>query len=276
MKVFTFFYNRYDNATTSKALFENGIKHNVLIHNENDCEKFKLGNTLFGNPIVTNNPKGLGYQRNAALDLMDTGEWAVFMSDDFTRIKSMPDNILNSNLLKLNVTLENQHNYKLKVHNTISLKQMFTHFNKLINLAEKNNIHLIGFGAHDNPMNFRNRFIHRGLADGRFWLVKKSTYKFDLNAQCIDDYYWTAENLIRHNNVLVNTWIIPEFKRYSEGGYGTSEERKKIRIDACKYLAYKYNPLIRIAEKKYHDYGTHIKLFATQSNIDILKKRLLL
>ena len=112
MKVFTFFYNRYDTATTSKALFENGIKHNVLIHNENDCEKFKIGNTLFGNPIVTGNGKGLAYQRNSALDLMNIGEWAVFMCDDFKKIKAMPNEILNSSLMTLDVNLENQHNYK--------------------------------------------------------------------------------------------------------------------------------------------------------------------
>ena len=41
MKVFTFYYNRYDDATTSKALYDNGIEHNVLIHTKEDYEKNK-------------------------------------------------------------------------------------------------------------------------------------------------------------------------------------------------------------------------------------------
>ena len=99
MKVFTFFYNRFETATTSKALFENGIGHNVLIHKEQDYELFKKGNTLFGNPIVTNSQKGLAYQRNYALDMMDFGEWAVFMCDDFKKIASYPkDRILSNEL----------------------------------------------------------------------------------------------------------------------------------------------------------------------------------
>lgn len=203
MKVFTFFYNRFATATTSKALSENGIDHTVLIHNDNDLAQFVKGGTIHGDAVVTNNGKGLAYQRNTALDMMDLGEWAVFMCDDFQKIYSFPKEYITSQTRKIVVTQQNQHIYRFRQHNEISLKEMFTFFPKLIELAEHNNIHLIGFGLHDNPRNLQNKFTTRGLADGRFWLVKKSTYKFDLNAQLIDDVAWTAENLVRHKNVLV-------------------------------------------------------------------------
>ena len=90
MKVFTFFYNRFDTATTSKALNENNINHTVLIHSADDLQKFVKGNTIHGKAVVTNNGKGLAYQRNSALDMMNTGEWGVFMCDDFKRIYSYP------------------------------------------------------------------------------------------------------------------------------------------------------------------------------------------
>ena len=66
MKVFTFFYNRFETATTSNALYDNGIDHYVMIHSEQDLAKFKEGGTLKGKPIVTNQRKGLAYQRNCA------------------------------------------------------------------------------------------------------------------------------------------------------------------------------------------------------------------
>lgn len=276
MKVFTFFYNRYDTATTSKALYENNISHNILIHTEEDYKKFVKGKTLFGKSYVTNNEKGLAYQRNTALDMMDEGEWAVFMCDDFKQIKSVPEYMLQGNQKTIEIDFTNQQKYRLKKNDIISLKKMFSYFPKLIELAEKNKIHLIGFALHDNPLNLKNRFTTRGLADGRFWLVKKSNYKFDIRAQLIDDVAWTAENLIRHNNVLVLNWIVPEFRRYTKGGFGSTEERKSLRKAECTYLAYKFNPLVRIAEKKNWDYGTHIKIFGSDNNIQIARKNILL
>lgn len=273
MKVFTFFYNRFDNATTSKALNESGIKHNILIHNSNDYEKFKKGGTIHGNAIVTNNGKGLAYQRNSALDLMDTGEWAVFMCDDFKKIYSYPKEFVFSKTMTMPVNYDNQSKFTLRKHLDMKLKDMFTFFPKLIEVAEKNNIHLIGFGLHDNPMNLAKKFTTRGLADGRFWLVKKSSYRFDTNAQLIDDVCWTAENLVRHKNVLILNWCVPYFERYTAGGFGTTTERMALRRKECQYLATKYDPLVQIAKKNNWPEGTHVRIYGSDGNIAKMRKK---
>jgi hypothetical protein len=272
MKVFTFFYNRYENASTSIALEANDIPHYVLIHKPEDYDKFKRYNTCRGEGIVTNNGKGLAYQRNTALDMMDTGEWAVFMCDDFMKIKSMPEEWILSSNQELPINFANQNKFRLK-ENGFNLKKMFALFPRLIELAERNHIHLVGFGLHDNPMNLRKKFNHRGLADGRFWLIKKAGYKFDTNAQLIDDVAWTAENLMRHRNVLVLNWLVPYFQRYTAGGFGSTTERLALRRKECSYLANKYNPLVKIAQKPGWESGTHIRLFGTDKNIEIVRKR---
>lgn len=271
MKVFTFFYNRFDTASTSLALAQNGIDHTVLIHTTDDLQKFTKGGTLHGNPVVTNNGKGLAYQRNSALEMMDAGEWGVFMCDDFLKIKAYSKEFIFSKTQTIDINQQNQNKYRLK--NEINLKEMFSWFPKLISLAEANNIHLIGFGLHDNPMNLRKKFTTRGLADGRFWLVRKSHYKFDVNAQLIDDVAWTAENLVRHKNVLILNWCVPYFERYTAGGFGSTTERKALRMKECAYLANKYDPLVKIAEKPGWDYGTHIRLYGTDGNIAVIRKK---
>lgn len=278
MKVFTFYYNRYQNATTSKELKKNDIDHYVMLHNHEDYEKFKKFDTIQGKPIITNQSKGLAYQRNYALSMMQEGEWAAFMCDDFIKIKSYPINVIQSNLEHLPVDTTNQkyfgfYSKSAKHVQEFSLKQMFKLFPFLIEKAESKKIHLIGFALHTNPLNLRNKFIYRGLADGRFWLIKKSNYQFDEKAQLIDDVAWTAENLIRHNNVLVLNWTIPYFGRYTAGGFGSTVERKVQRKKECQYLCMKYHPLVRLAKKANWDYGTHIKLFGSQNNINISKRR---
>lgn len=272
MKVFTFFYNRFDSATTSISLHKNNIEHYVLVHNEEDSAKFADGKTIKGKEVITNNGKGLAYQRNSALDMMEDGEWAAFMCDDFQKIKSYPKQFIMSKTQRIEITNQNQNKYRLK--NEISLKEMFSFFPKLIEIAENNNIHLIGFGLHDNPMNLGKKFTNRGLADGRFWLIKKSNYSFDENAQMIDDVCWTAENLVRHGNVLVLNWCVPYFSRYTAGGYGSTEARKQRRKQECAYLVKKYDPLIRFAEKSGWDTGTHIKLNASNNNILAARRNL--
>ena len=271
MKVFTFFYNRYDTASTSLALAQNSIDHTVLIHTTEDLQKFIKGQTIHGKPIVTNNGKGLAYQRNSALDMMETGEWGVFMCDDFQKIKAYPKEFIFSKTQSIDINQQNQNKYRLK--NQVTLKEMFNWFPKLIELAEQNNIHLIGFGLHDNPMNLRKKFTTRGLADGRFWLVRKAQYKFDVNAQLIDDVAWTAENLVRHKNVLILNWCVPYFERYTAGGFGSTTERKALRMKECAYLANKFDPLVKIAEKPGWDYGTHIRIYGSDGNIAAIRQK---
>jgi len=274
VKVFTFFYNRYATATTSRAMAESDINHYVMMHNENDVDKFEKGNTLFGEPIVTGNGRGLAHQRNSALRMMSKNEWAVFASDDFQKIYSYPEEYIFSKTLSRDVNAGNQQAIRLKKVHQISLREMFKFFPKLIEIADANNIHLIGFGLHDNPRNLKNKFTTRGLADGRFWLVKKSSYEFDPNAQSIDDYAWTAENLVRHKNVLVLNWCVPYFARYSAGGYGSETEREAMKKKECQYLVSKYEPLIKFSEKwQRDDVLSHIKLWASDKNIAVLRKR---
>ena len=273
MKVFTFFYNRFETASTSLALDKNGIEHYVMIHNDDDLQKFKDGKVLKGTPIVTNCQKGLAYQRNKALEMMKDGEWAAFLCDDFKKVLSYPKDKIFSKTNKLPITFENQNKYRFKPSDEISLKTMFSMFPKLIQLAENNKVHLIGFALHDNPMNLSNKFTTKGLADGRFWLVKKSNYKFDTKAQLLDDVAWTAENLIRHSKVLILNWTIPYFERYTAGGFGSTKERKEQRKKECNYLVNKYFPVVRFAKKAGWDYGTHIRLYGTINNITKVRKR---
>lgn len=273
MQTFVFFYNRFTDATTSKALWKNGISHKVLIHSDEDRRKFDRGNTLYGEPIVTNNGRGLAYQRNSALDLMEDGEWAVFMVDDFQKVLSRPIEEIKSAKTELPVTIANQNQYGLKAKDEISLKQMWELFPWLIETAEAQAINLIGFGLHTNPLNLRAKFNYGGLSDGRMWIVRKTEMRFDLNAQLIDDVCWTAKNILRDGKVLNLNWTVPLFRRYTAGGFGSIASRLEMRRAECAYLEMAYGPLVRRAKKKGWEEGTHVRLYTSKNNIAETRKK---
>jgi hypothetical protein len=275
-KVFTFYSNRFDSATTSIALEENGIPHSILVHTDEQADAFMKSGIVRGDLLVTNRPGGLAYQRNAALDLVQRGEWCAFLCDDYIRAASLPMELILSSVKGLEVNFKNQHLFRFqKEDSAVSLKQIFEIAPKLIEIAEANSIHLIGFALDDQPMRLAKKFSTTGLADGRFWLIKKSHYRFDENAQLIDDVAWTAENLIRHGRVLILNWLIPYFRRYTKGGFGSIEERLALRRKECLYLSKKFDPLVKIARKNGWPDGTHLRIVGTPGNIAKAREKVL-
>lgn len=269
LKVFTFFYNRYNTATTSKALNENGIPHYVMLHNQEQHDLHVSGNTLFGTPVITNNPKGLAFQRNSALDMVEDGEWCVFMCDDFKEIKAY--NFENYDAFP-SVEFDEKNQSQFNYNRILTMKEFFSTFDYLIDLAETANIHLIGFAFTANPRNNGRKFSFKGLVDGRCWIIKKSHLRFDPNVQLIDDVYWTALNLQTFKNNLVFNWIDPEFQRYTSGGFGSIPERLEQRRAECDYLVKKFPKLIRYAEKPGWESGTHIKVLGTGKKLMLVDK----
>jgi hypothetical protein len=230
-----------------------------MIHNENDYDKFVKGNTIHGTPIITNNPKGLAYQKNSALDMIEDGEWGVFMSDDFSVIKAFNfDRIKTDD--KVSFDIKNQKIFKYCDRPTMA--ELYSIFPYLIKQAERLNIKMIGFSSNDNPRNVERKFGFKGLVDGRLFLVKKSKLRFDNNVNSIDDYYFTLLNIENNSNNLILNWISPEFQRYSVGGVGSKEARKEQKKADCAYLINRFPKLVKFAEKTGYDWGEHIKIIA--------------
>jgi hypothetical protein len=72
MKIFLMYYDRFENATTSKILKK---EHIVLCHNNK--EKFNCISEN-GTLIETKEPKGIQNNFNYGLSLLKKDEWGVF------------------------------------------------------------------------------------------------------------------------------------------------------------------------------------------------------
>ena len=66
----------------------------------------------------------------------------------------------------------------------------------------------------------------------------------------MEDFGYCAEQLLKNNCVLINSWIKPIAGHYEKGGIGTYEERVERKIIDSSYLMNKYPNFFRYKEKK--------------------------
>lgn len=261
-KVFVFAHNRYDTMTTSLMLEHDGVDHTVLVANVGRAEKFVAGNRVFPERLhITNLPDGLAYARNAALDLMEEGEWALFLVDDLKQVTEL-DTYDQEPSESLDINWANLREYRHKFSKKISTKDLLDRALASVPHMESIDCNLLGWAGFDQPMYRRNKWGYNILADGRAWLVRKTHLRFDENAQIIDDLCFTAQNIQEFGVVAVDRWILPDFQRYTAGGLGLITERLAAKMKEAAYLVETYPDLIQFREKKGWPTGSHVALRA--------------
>ena len=260
MKIFVFTYDRYATGSTSPMLEDEKIDHYLLCHSEEQKNNFiKAGIVNPDRLIATGNPKGLGYNRNAALDMMEENEWAVFMSDDMRFATELKNHDQYSNNY-VPVDMTNQREWKIKFDYPILLKQFIKRAEELTQFCDSVKSYLGGFCGINNPPYRSKHYTFNTFADGRAWVIKKSHLRFDENVHSIDDYAWNALNLLAFGITVVNQWVLPDFARYTAGGYGSVDERMQQKIKECAYLVDNYPNYFAYKDKAGHPSKSHITL----------------
>jgi len=271
MKIFIFAYNRYSTMTTPALFRKEGVGFTVLIHSQDDYEKFLQHGTLLptDNVWITNNPRGLSNQRNAALGLLWKDEWALFVNDDLTEFTQLGTyDVLEYKTNKLDITPDNCNFYDQLFNHKISVNEFVTWFIiELIPKAEKEGINLIGFSRFDNPLFRKNKWMYNVVVDGKCFLVKKTDLRWDENVNCLEDICFTTLNIKKFGKTLENRWIMPICKRLSTGGFGTKKERIPELEKEVKYLVETYPEHISVYEKKDWPVGTCVKLHNNQQTV---------
>lgn len=273
MRVFVFGYNRYDSMTTSQMFEAEGIEHTVLVHTQEAADKFIEHGTAQPNRLhVTNNPRGLAYQRNTALDMMDKGEWALFMVDDLKEVSELR-NYDRVTTPSLPINEQTQKHYGERFKNPITMAQFMKRADELVFKCETIGIHLGGFCGINNPLYRAKHWSINVLADGRAWVVRKTHLRFDENVQLIDDLCWTALNIKHFGAVMVNQWVLPDCRRYSAGAFGSIEERLPQKMAEAKYLVETYPDLIAYKDKAGWPYGSHVVLRQRKKPKHLMNRR---
>lgn len=259
MRVFVFTYDRYDSISTSPMLEAEGIDHTVLCHTPEAREQFIAAGRVKADRLeVTHQPKGLAYNRNAALDRMAPGEWAVFLVDDLLSVQELDCYDAMAACGAVPITMGNQREWRPRFKHPVPLAQFMRRCQAAAATADSYGAHLVGFAGYDNALYRARRWKLNTLADGRAWVVRKTHLRFDEQVQLIDDVCWTAQNILAFGAVLVDQWILPNCRRYTAGAYGTIDQRLAQKRREVAYLTRTYPQVCAVRRKAGWPDGTHV------------------
>lgn len=268
MRTFIFTYDRYETITTPTFWEDAGLDYTVLCHSTDAAKQFIHHGRVNPTRIVaTGEPKGLAHNRNAALEMMEEDEWAVFIVDDLKSLTEVADYDTRRQDA-LQITTANQKQIAPTLKHKITADRFLDRCHQLAQGCEAVGAKLGGFCGIDNPL-FRDRhWKFNALADGRCWVVQKSRLRLDTGAHSIDDYCWTAQNIDRFGVVVINQWVLPDCARYTPGGYGSIDERMPQKLKETRHLVQTYPHLIAYKDKKGHPPGGHVTIRRTLGTND--------
>lgn len=221
----------------------------IVLHNEEERAGYLMNPTINPSKIVVSNaPLGMPSARQWMVDnLVAEGEWLFNMDDNISGFSGLPLGFHDRDFVPARTDKNIYQLFKnhLTVHELLDIAQ------HMILRAETDGISYAGFSAFDNPYFREKHWMRSGLVVGKMTLIQRQRdLRFDTeHLHTLDDYQYTAENLLRRGQVLVNKFVFPLAKHYEKGGCGTYPEREQAKIKDCAYLMRKYPGLFRYHKK---------------------------
>lgn len=260
MRCFVFTYDRFDSITTCGLLDAEGIAHTTLCHTAEQRDRFiEAGRVRADTLVATGEPRGLANNRNVALEMMEPGEWALFLVDDLLHITQLDDYDDRTDTV-LQIDVRNAAEWRPKFKAPCTMAQFVGRAESGITETAALGGNLLGWAGNTNPLFRRRHWAVNVLADGRAWAVRKTDLRFDTGAQMIDDLCWTAQNIDRFGVVLVDQWVLPTCRRYTAGGFGSIEDRMPQKLAEAAHLVATYPHLIQYKAKPGWPERSHVVL----------------
>jgi len=260
MKIYIPSKDRAKTITTHLWLEKNNIPYSIVVHNEEQFRMYgqQLSWESFKNVINANCPYGMSVIRQWIRDnLVKDGEWYINMDDNIKYFQSFPSQHYNTEF----IDTKNSKNLRKTLENHESTRTEFEDYVEETKVkAESLGVSYCGFATVENYFFRGKKWRTVAYVVGKCILCKKNELSYDQNIIAMDDYGFTAENLLKKGRVLVNNFVKPIANHYQDGGIGTYSERLNAKIEDCAYLMTKYPGLYRYNPKKSGDPRAELQL----------------
>lgn len=243
-------YNRATTIKTSGYLDACGVPYKVLLHSPACKQAYvEAGRVKEENIIVTGAPFGITNQRNWMVqNLAKQGEWYISLDDNIGGFKRFDDFIYKSasHIIDVEDPSITQRNF----NHPVSATELMQIFAETIDIAELRHAEYVGFATVDNYYFNSKKYKEVGYVISKAVAIKYNGLSYDPNLEAMEDFGYCAEQLLKNDRVIINSWVMPIAGHYEKGGIGTYEQRVPRKIVDCKYLMQKYPNLFRYKVKK--------------------------
>lgn len=252
MKVVILSKGRPETISTHKLFEREGLDYTLVLHTTGEREDYI--NAGFVSPekiVVSNAPFGVSHQRQWIQEnLIPAGDWYISLDDNIRSFQCVPEPLYASPQLpvqggdkKAQIELKNA------FETECSTQRFLDVCSEMRNIGEKEKAYNLGFGTTPNFYFRGNKYRRVGYVISKAVVRKNMGIPFELVHQSMEDYAYTAENLLRYGKVLINNYAFPVAGHYEKGGIGTYNERVPAKIRDSAYLMEKYPGLFRYKVK---------------------------
>lgn len=239
--------------TISTHLLFKDYDYKIVLHNEEEKAEYIKNPTISPEKIVVSNaPFGVANQRQWIQEnLVEPGEWYISLDDNIKSFQIVNKEFYDEPSLDVQ-TDDTELRKKLKdaFEETATTERFLEVCEELADLGEKERAYNIGFGTTPNFFFRGKKYRWVGYVISKACVRKNLETPFELEAQSMEDYAYTAETLLRYGKVLINNYVFPVAGHYEKGGIGTYAERLPLKIKHAAILMGKYPGLFRYNNKK--------------------------
>lgn len=247
-------YQRSKTIKTSLYLDAKNISYKVLLHTEKEKEEYVSAGRVRGEDIiVTNAAKGITHQRNYICEnLAVRGKWHITLDDNISGFKRVIDKHY---FTKKSIDVDSPDVTQTSFNQPVHADEFVKLLEEDIKIAEQIKSYYCGFASVDNYFFNSKKYRPVGYVISKAVAIKYDGSTYDKKLNGMEDFGFTAAQLLAHGKVLINGWIKPINGHYEKGGIGTYEERLPSKIHDAALLIKKFPGLFRYKEKK----GCHPK-----------------
>lgn len=222
--------------------------YTLVLHTEEEKQEYLKNPTISPEKVVVSNaPFGVANQRQWIQEnLVPKGEWYVSLDDNIHGFQAVPASHWSKESLPVKTDKSMKELYEAPCSGAEFLKIC----KEMAVEGEKRRAYNIGFGTTPNYFFRDKKFREVGYVISKACVRKNLMTPFALDAQAMEDYAFTAENLLRYGKVLINNYVFPVAGHYEKGGIGTYAERLPHKIAAAEVLMKRYPGLFRHPNKK--------------------------
>lgn len=244
MKVVILSKGRPDTISTHK-LFRDYV---LVLHTEEERQEYLKNPSISPEKVIVSNvPFGVANQRQWIQDfLIPENEWYISLDDNIQAFQAVPepDYFLSSLPVKTDKRMKALYDAQCSGDRFIKICE------EMAKEGERIKAYNIGFGTTPNYFFRDKKFREVGYVISKAVVRKNLRTPFALDAQAMEDYAFTAENLLKYGKVLINNFVFPVAGHYEKGGIGTYTDRLPKKIAAGEILMKRYPGLFRHPNKK--------------------------